>query len=284
MERADAPVIPMEIQVCFSDDAVSVLKEAGSFLASEPVLHNLILTLLHARVTHPEPGRYWIAKRGDTVAGVVLQSPLTIAATLTPMSPDAAAAAADAIAESGVSLPGISGDAATAARFAGQWTERVKSAAVPFQGLRLYEMLEAGNRPDARGALRRGTPQDRELVVEWARRFHVEAGEGHGLPSGMIDRWLADGNLWLWDDGVPVCMTVLRDAVEGVVRIAPVFTPVEQRRRGYAAACVHDLSQQILSQGQRAILYTDLGNPTSNSVYRRIGFRAVAEGLRYRFE
>ena len=30
-------------------------------------------------------------------------------------------------------------------------------------------------------------------------------------------------------------------------------------------------------------LYTDLGNPTSNSVYRRIGYRAVAEGLRYRF-
>jgi predicted GNAT family acetyltransferase len=121
-------------------------------------------------------------------------------------------------------------------------------------------------------------------VVEWARRFQVEIGEGHGDPSVMVDRWLAEGNLWLWDDDGPVSMTVLRDAVEGVVRIAPVFTPVEQRRRGYAAACVCDLSQQIRNRGQRAILYTDLGNPTSNSVYRRIGFRAVAEALRYRFE
>jgi uncharacterized protein len=34
----------------------------------------------------------------------------------------------------------------------------------------------------------------------------------------------------------------------------------------------------------RCILYTDLGNPTSNSVYRRIGYRAVAAALRYRFE
>ena len=36
--------------------------------------------------------------------------------------------------------------------------------------------------------------------------------------------------------------------------------------------------------GHRCILHTDLGNPTSNSVYRRIGYRCVAEGLRYRFE
>jgi len=36
--------------------------------------------------------------------------------------------------------------------------------------------------------------------------------------------------------------------------------------------------------GFRCILYTDLANPTSNSIYRRIGYRAVAEGLRYRFE
>ena len=36
--------------------------------------------------------------------------------------------------------------------------------------------------------------------------------------------------------------------------------------------------------GHRCILYTDLGNPTSNSVYRRIGYRAVAEALRFRFE
>jgi predicted GNAT family acetyltransferase len=38
------------------------------------------------------------------------------------------------------------------------------------------------------------------------------------------------------------------------------------------------------NEGYRCILYTDLGNPISNSVYRRIGYNAVAEALRYRFE
>jgi predicted GNAT family acetyltransferase len=45
-----------------------------------------------------------------------------------------------------------------------------------------------------------------------------------------------------------------------------------------------DLSRRMRDEGYRCILYTDLGNPTSNSVYRRIGYGAVAEGLRYRFE
>jgi predicted GNAT family acetyltransferase len=31
------------------------------------------------------------------------------------------------------------------------------------------------------------------------------------------------------------------------------------------------------------MLYTALSNPTSNSIYRQIGYRSVAEGLRYRF-
>jgi hypothetical protein len=54
--------------------------------------------------------------------------------------------------------------------------------------------------------------------------------------------------------------------------------------RGHVRACVAELSKHILDNGHRAILYTDLGNPTSNSIYRRIGHVMVAEAFRYRFE
>ena len=85
-----------------------------------------------------EPGRCWTATDKDKVVGVVIQSPLTFPATLTPMEPHVVTAVVEAIAEMGISLPGVNGDAATAARFAGHWTERCKSAATPFQGNRLY--------------------------------------------------------------------------------------------------------------------------------------------------
>ena len=68
------------------------------------------------------------------------------------------------------------------------------------------------------------------------------------------------------------------------VRLSGVYTPPEKRKHGYAAACVHALSKQLRVGGYRCILYTDLGNAASNSIYRRIGYRAVAEALRYRFD
>lgn len=79
-------------------------------------------------------------------------------------------------------------------------------------------------------------------------------------------------------------MAANSEPLEGVVRVQAVYTPPERRNRGYAGACVGDLSGRLRDDGHQCMLYTDLDNPTSNSVYRRIGYRAVAEGLRYRFE
>src|SRR5882724_7890302 len=275
----------MELKVLFSEDPAFVLRIADEFLSSEPVLHNLILSLLHSRVAHDDPGRYWIAFHGEKIVGVVVQSPLKYPATLTPMEPPAVLAMVDAIAEAGVTLSGIFGDAATAARFAGQWSERCKSAATPFQGMRLYELLELGEVPGTEGQLRQAGPSDRSLMILWTDAFQDEIGESANDTELRVDRGLAAGQLWLWDqNGEPTSMTVSREPVQGVVRLSGVYTPPEKRGRGYAAACVHALSKHIRGGGYRRILYTDLCNPTSNSIYRRIGYRAVAEALRYRFD
>jgi len=78
-------------------------------------------------------------------------------------------------------------------------------------------------------------------------------------------------------------MAAISDPVAGAVRIGPVYTPPEQRRHGYASALVAQLSQGARSAGNRCLLYTDLANPTSNAIYRAIGYRPVTEVLRYRF-
>jgi len=276
----------MELKVLFSEDPAFVLTRADEFLSSKAVVHNLVLSILHARVAHADPGRYWIALYGEkTVVGVVVQSPLEYPATLTPMEPRAVLAMVDAIAEAGVTLPGVSGDAATAARFAGQWSERCKSAVKPFQGLRLYELLAVGRVPRTEGHLRQARPEDRSLMILWTRAFQNEIGEFADDTELRVDRGLAAGQLWVWDNkGETMSMAVSREPTQGVVRISGVYTPPEKRNRGYAAACVHALSEHLRGSGYRCILYTDLGNPTSNSIYRRIGYRAIAEALRYRFE
>ena len=275
----------MELKVLFSEDPAFVLRRAGPFLCSQPVLHNLILSILHARVAQGDPGRYWMAIQRDDIVGIVVQSPLTFPATLTPMERPVATAMADAIAEADVALPGVSGEAATAATFAGQWSERTKSAATPFQGNRLYELLETGEVPYVEGKLRQAAPQERSLMILWSRAFQHEIGEPADDIELRVDRGLAAGQLWLWDRREEaVSMAIGREPVQGVVRLAGVYTPGEKRKHGYAAACVQALSKKLRDAGHRCILYTDLGNPTSNSIYRRIGYRALAEVLRYRFQ
>ena len=130
----------MALTVRAFDDARTVLHVADAFLASEPVHHNLVLTLLHRCAATGDAGRFWTVDDGPHVVGVVLQSPLHFFATVTPMSARAAGAAADAIADQGVALPGVNGEASTTAAFAGQWTERARVGATPAEGLRLYEV------------------------------------------------------------------------------------------------------------------------------------------------
>jgi uncharacterized protein len=275
----------MELKVLLSRDPELVLRSANEFLSSEPVLHNLILTILHSRVAQGDPGRYWIASHGEKTVGVVLQSPVEYPATLTRMEPAAVAAMVDAIAEGGVRLCGVNGDAATAASFAGQWSERSKSAATPYQGMRLYELLELGEAPWIEGRLRLADPGDRSLAILWTRAYQEEVGEPALDLERHIDQALAAGGLWVWDqNGKATSMALSREPAHGVVRLSGVYTPPEKRKRGYAAACVHALSKHLRGSGYRCILYTDLGNPTSNSIYRRIGYRAVAEAIRYRFD
>ena len=210
----------MDIKVLFSEDPGFVLSTAGGFLSSRPVLHNLILSILDARAAEDDPGRYWMAMQREETVGVVIQSPLTFPATLTPMEPQVAAALADAIADSGFALPGINGEAATAAVFAGQWSERSKSAATPFQGNRLYEFSQTGENPKVEGTLRQAGEKDRGLTILWTRAFEHEVDESAKDTELRVDRGLAAGQLWLWEqNGDALSMAVSRAPVHGVARL-----------------------------------------------------------------
>lgn len=68
------------------------------------------------------------------------------------------------------------------------------------------------------------------------------------------------------------------------IRVAPVYTPPQERGRGYATALVADLSRLLLQSGRRScFLFTDLDNRTTNHIYPEIGYRPVADMTQWRF-
>lgn len=271
------------LSVRATDDPAEVLEEAGGYLASRPAEHNVTLTLLRERALHPEPGRYWVVRQHETVVGVGFQSPLDFFVLISPMPAGAAAALAERIAADGVDVPGVNGEAGTAAAFAGQWAESRKAAARPIMGQRLYRLGELRPPENVPGRLRAATADDRSAVERLVTAFLAHIGERDHDPAVLMRR-VAEGQVWLWDDGGPVSLAVHSTPLEGVARIQTVYTPPELRRRGYAAGCVGLLSKRLTAAGLQCILYTDLGNPISNSVYRRLGYEAIMEAVRYGFE
>ena len=102
-----------------------------------------------------------------------------------------------------------------------------------------------------------------------------------------MDQRLSAGDqgidVWELDDEV-VSMSG-HSTVLNSMRVGPVYTPPELRGHGYATSLVHDQSRRSIQAGRNhCLLYTDLDNPTSNAIYRRIGYHQVAESRVYRFE
>jgi predicted GNAT family acetyltransferase len=89
----------------------------------------------------------------------------------------------------------------------------------------------------------------------------------------------------LWEDPQPVSLAGFGGWTPTGVRIGPVYTPPELRRRGYASALTAELSAQLLAGGLRyCFLYTDLANPTSNRIYQAIGYELVCDSADYAFD
>jgi predicted GNAT family acetyltransferase len=275
----------VSIAVLASTDPALVLGQAADLLAGDPVGHNVVGTKLADAIRYGERGRYWTGLLDGVPAGVAVQQPADTPLALAPMPQEVAVAIADAVEAEGIALPGISGPAGTASRFAGVWTGRHKVAATPTSAEWLYEVRDLRFPAGAPGTLRRAARADRELLLSWLPGFEAGAGWACSNPAAVfVTRRLSAGDVWIWDDNGPVSMAARTEAVAGVSRIQAVNTPPELRRHGYASAGVAALSAGVLAQGLRCVLSANRENVVANSVYQRLGYLAVSEALRYRFD
>ena len=186
-------------------------------------------------------------------------------------------------------LSGVNAHADTARAFAGLWTARTGQPHELAMNMRIYELREVTPPQNARGSLRQARQDELDLLTEWVFWFNVdchlpEIDKAKARETAL--RHLDGGSMFLWDvDGAAVAMAARgRNSSHGVT-IGMVYTPPELRGRGYASACVAALSQQLLDAGwEFCDLYTDLANPTSNSIYQRIGYRPVCDANVYHFK
>jgi predicted GNAT family acetyltransferase len=101
----------------------------------------------------------------------------------------------------------------------------------------------------------------------------------------MAERVKDDIAFWKNRDGEIVSMAGSSRGTPNGATIAYVYTPTELRRRGYASRVVGHLSRHFLDAGKSfCCLYTDLANPTSNSIYAQLGYAVVGESSHWVFD
>jgi predicted GNAT family acetyltransferase len=224
-----------------------------------------------------EPGALWATVRDDSeVVGAAMQTP-PWNLFLARMPPPAAAALADAVADTGRVLPGVTGEAATVDAFAARWRQRTGRDSQVRVRERLYVLAELVTPTGVPGEHTRATAADLDLVAAWAEAFHDEAqpdapiGDWQGWARRRIDA----GQVHLWRVGQEAAaMAAVSAPASGVSRVGPVYTEPAHRRRGFGAALTAAATAAAIAEGaEDVVLYTDLANATSNAIYQSIGYR-----------
>ncbi|MFF8815409.1 GNAT family N-acetyltransferase [Streptomyces pactum] len=269
------------------------LSRAGEFLRSRPAAHTVPLTVTEALRTRGA-GAYGaeapvfghLERAGEVRAAFFRTPPRRL--YLTSLTPDEAGTLAARLAGLVPSLPGVTADHGTATAFAGAWQRHTGATPALRERERLYRLgTLTPPRPRPAGRHRLATERDRERLMRWHREFDTAVGGTPAADNGpWADTRIAAGRVTFWEtpDGTPVAMAGLTPMVAGQIRVTPVFTPPHRRGRGYAAAVTAAVSRAALAAGaEEVLLFADLANLTSNALYRRLGYRPVADFAVYDF-
>ena len=128
--------------------------------------------------------------------------------------------------------------------------------------------------------VRRAVPADAEKLTAWDRHYDVEAlGEDpNNLEPYDVSyadelRRIEQGNAFVLDvDGVAVSRSHFNTTLPDVVQIGGVYTPPENRSRGYARAAVAGQLLIARTEGvQQAVLFAK--DPAAKRAYESIGFK-----------
>jgi hypothetical protein len=269
-------------------DAEAFLAATETWLLEAEAENNLLLGIAsHWRERPPaDPRPYWASVRDSTgIVGCACRTP-PYHVVLTRMPPAAIAPLAEDVAAAYASVSGVNGPTAVVEAFAGAWIARHGGRGSTRMRMRLHELTSVSlEAPLAAGALRKVADAELPLASEWMDEFVREVGVPRWEP-GWARTLVERGQLFFWVDGEsPRAMAACARETRSGCAVNAVYTPPQQRRRGYATAAVATLSDMLLKAGRRfCCLYTDLANPTSNSIYAKIGYRPIRDDAEIAFE
>jgi GNAT superfamily N-acetyltransferase len=238
------------------------------------------------RELFPEFYLFSIRRSGSTHAIAWWTPPRPLG--VTQMHLDAVEPLANFLASRGHRPRAVVGPIGPAERFSAVWCSLNQLKPRSRMDQRIYQATSVLRPSGVTGQMRFVTDSDLTLLAEWTKCFADECNLGE-LSQDRCIEYARDAvknqtrAFWI-DQGIPVTMVGWQGPTPNGIRMSWVYTPPDRRRLGYASALVADATQHQLSSGKRmCFLYTDLSNPTSNSIYQKIGYHPVGDAVNIGF-
>jgi predicted GNAT family acetyltransferase len=268
------------ISVCYTPQ--QYLDETSTFLLRNELVNNLALGIPNALPDkdkeHPDCVFINACENNEIKASSVK----TIAKALVAASeakPEHIRALVDYYRFNKIDLRGVVGES----QYAEQFAKFFGGAVGQTRTLIAHELKTVNTLRLAEGRLEVAAEHDTELLCQWTRLFEEDA---HTFPKQTDEQILksvkariSGGNIFKWivkDEIVSIAAIVRKTKNYGIVGL--VYTPQKLRGRGYATSTVQKLSEHILQSGFTYCgLFTDKSNPTSNYIYKTIGYTPVSE-------
>jgi predicted GNAT family acetyltransferase len=268
-------------------DAESFLQAAESWLLAAEAENNLLLGIALGAKGRAADGPlrpYWATVRRESqVVGCACRTP-PYRLVLSRLPSAAIDALVDDVTATYGTLNGVHGPLTEAEDFARAWAARHGcGTSVKFR-MRAHAATRVAATDAVPGELRQAGVADTALVRRWIHAYVRDTGVD-GSADDVAERTIARGSVYLWFDAdTPRTMAAYGRVTATGCAIYGVYTPPEWRRRGYATAAVASLSRLLLEGGRKfCSLYTDLANPTSNSIYAKIGYAPVRDDIEISF-
>jgi len=187
-------------------------------------------------------------------------------------------------------IPGVLAEKTLAETFAAAYTAPRGMTYKIAMDQRIYELTEVNPQIPKIGNIRLLEEKDMPFFPYWQEAFGAAGVYGtRTMPEPTdIDLYryhLNSKMIYILEvDGIPATVAGFSRAMQNVIGVGRVYTPPYYRGRGYATSCVAQVSQIALDKGfAKCVLYTDLANPTSNSIYQKIGYRPIGDSYMLKF-
>ncbi|MCL2832052.1 MAG: GNAT family N-acetyltransferase [Treponema sp.] len=213
---------------------------------------------------------------------------LTLYATNNKIRDDALKCLVEGLIAGDIIVPGVMTENSLAERFAGAWSAAAKTSYTIESKMRIYELFKVNPAIPLFGKMRLLEDKDLSFFPYWLEGFNADCFGDMPTPKPNLETYKYFVNkkkvYVLEHEGTEVSMAQKNREMQTVCGVSMVYTPPYFRGKGYASSVVAQLSRMILEQGfTKCVLYTDLANPVSNSIYQKIGYVPIGDSLTIKF-